>query len=124
DDEAVAIRDVSGELATIGLWGPLARDVVVAAGARADEIADDAIPMRRAGSVPVGPAPVHAARISYAGEHGWELTTTVEWAVTVWDRVIAAGAEPVGYRALDALRMEKGYRYYGTDLTMLDTPFE
>src|SRR6185369_13513440 len=48
----------------------------------------------------------------------------VEWAVTVWDRLRAGGAEPAGYRALDALRMEKGYRYYGTDLTMLDTPFD
>ena len=48
--------------------------------------------------------------------------------MTVWDRLRAAGAEfglePFGYRALDALRMEKGYRYFGTDLTMLDTPFE
>ena len=79
-----------------------------------------------AASIHVGPAPVLAARISYAGELGWELTTDAEWAVTVWDRLRAAGAahglEPFGYRALDALRMEKGYRYYGTDLTMLDTP--
>jgi 4-methylaminobutanoate oxidase (formaldehyde-forming) len=124
DDGSVTIRDVSGELATIGLWGPQARDVLIAAGAPADQVGNDAIPMRRAGAVQVGPARVHAARISYAGELGWELTTPVEWAVTVWDRVIAAGAEPVGYRALDALRMEKGYRYYGTDLTMLDTPYE
>ena len=75
-----------------------------------------------------GPAPVDAARISYAGELGWELTAPVDWAVTVWDRLRAAGAEfgleTFGYRALDALRMEKGYRYFGTDLTMLDTPFE
>jgi glycine cleavage system aminomethyltransferase T/glycine/D-amino acid oxidase-like deaminating enzyme len=124
DRETVAIRDVSGDLATIGLWGPQARDVLVAAGASADEVGNDAIPMRRAGGVHVGPAPVHAARISYAGELGWELTTPVEWAVTVWDRLSAAGAEPIGYRVLDALRMEKGYRYYGTDLTMLDTPYD
>jgi glycine cleavage system aminomethyltransferase T len=123
-DGGAAIRDVSGELATIGLWGPQARDVVVAAGAPADEVGNDAIPMRRAGSVHIGPAPVHAARISYAGELGWELSTPVDWAVTVWDRLRAAGAEPIGYRALEALRMEKGYRYYATDLTMLDTPFE
>ena len=84
--------------------------------------------MRRTSSIRIGPAPVDAARISYAGELGWELTTSVAWAVTVWDRLRAAGAEfdlePLGYRALDALRMEKGYRYFGTDLTMLDTPFE
>jgi 4-methylaminobutanoate oxidase (formaldehyde-forming) len=124
DGEVVTIRDVSGDPATIGLWGPRARDIVIAAGASADDVGNDAIPMRRSGPVRVGPAPVHAVRISYAGELGWELTTPVEWAVTVWDRLIEAGAEPIGYRALDALRMEKGYRYYGTDLTMLDTPYE
>jgi 4-methylaminobutanoate oxidase (formaldehyde-forming) len=128
DDEAVEIRDISGDFATIGLWGPRARDVLVAAGASSDEVGNDGLPMRRTRSIRVGPAPVDAARISYAGELGWELTTPVAWAVTVWDRLRAAGAEfglePLGYRALDALRMEKGYRYFGTDLTMLDTPFE
>ena len=89
DDEAVAIRDVSGDLATIGLWGPRARDVLVAAGAPADEVGNDAIPMRRTRAIRVGPAPVDAARISYAGELGWELTTPFEWAVTVWDRLRA-----------------------------------
>ncbi|MFL5711068.1 MAG: aminomethyltransferase family protein, partial [Chloroflexota bacterium] len=120
----VSIRDVSADLATIGLWGPRARDVAIAADAEANEVSDEAIPTRRAGPVHIGPAPVHAARISYAGELGWELTMPVDWAVTVWDRLRAAGAEPIGYRALEALRMEKGYRYYGTDLTMLDTPYE
>ena len=99
DDEAVSIRDVSGDLATIGLWGPRARDVLVGAGAAADEVSNDAIPMRRSRSIRVGPAPVDAARISYAGELGWELTTPVEWAVTVWDRLRAAGAD-VRSRAL------------------------
>jgi 4-methylaminobutanoate oxidase (formaldehyde-forming) len=128
DDEAIEIRDVSGDLATIGLWGPRARDVLVAAGASADEVGNDSLPIRRTRATRVGPAPVDAARISYAGELGWELTTPVEWATAVWDRLRTAGAEfglePFGYRALDALRMEKGYRYFGTDLTMLDTPFE
>ena len=94
----------------------------------ADDVGDAAIPLRRARPVRVGAAPVLAARISYAGELGWELTTDAAWAVAVWDGLRAAGAgaglEPFGYRALDALRMEKGYRYFGTDLTMLDTPFE
>ena len=128
DDGSVEIRDVSGDLATIGLWGPRARDILVAAGAVADEVGNEAIPMRRTRAIRVGRAPVDAARISYAGELGWELTTAVAWAVAVWDRLRAGGAdfglEPFGYRALDALRMEKGYRYFGTDLTMLDTPFD
>jgi glycine cleavage system aminomethyltransferase T/glycine/D-amino acid oxidase-like deaminating enzyme len=125
-DGTVEIRDVSGDLATIGLWGPRARDILAAM--TADDVSDSAIPARQARTVHLGEAPVLAARISYAGELGWELTTDVEWAVTVWDRLLAAGVphglEPFGYRALDALRMEKGYRYFGTDLTMLDTPFE
>jgi 4-methylaminobutanoate oxidase (formaldehyde-forming) len=128
DDEEASITDVSGDLATIGLWGARARDVLVGAGAADDEVGNDALPMRRTRRIRVGPAPVDAARISYAGELGWELTTPVTWAVGVWDRLRAAGAdvglEPFGYRALEALRMEKGYRYFGTDLTMLDTPFE
>jgi len=126
-DDPVSIHDVSGDLATIGLWGPHARDILAAA-ARGDDVGDAALPLRRWGSIQVAGAPVDAARISYAGELGWELTTDASWAVTVWDALWAAGSahgpQPFGYRALDALRMEKGYRYYGTDLTMLDTPFE
>ena len=91
DGEAATVRDVSGELATIGLWGPRARDVLVAAGTTADEVANDALPILRSRPIRIGPAPVDAARISYAGELGWELTTPVEWAVTVWDRLRAAG---------------------------------
>jgi glycine cleavage system aminomethyltransferase T/glycine/D-amino acid oxidase-like deaminating enzyme len=126
EDGPVTNRDVSGDLATIGLWGPRARDIL--AGTTTDDVGDAAIPLRQARTVRVGSAPVQAARISYAGELGWELTTPNEWAIVVWDHLRAAGAEvglePFGYRALDALRMEKGYRYFGTDLTMLDTPFE
>jgi glycine cleavage system aminomethyltransferase T len=126
DDEDVTLRDVSGELATIGLWGPHARGVLAAA--TDDAVDDEALPLRQARWIRVGPAPTLAARISYAGESGWELTTERAWAVAVWDRLREAGAdaglEPFGYRALDGLRMEKGYRYYGTDMTMLDTPFE
>ena len=69
-----------------------------------------------------------ASRISYAGELGWELSVDADGAVQVWDALRDAGRdhglEPFGYRALDALRMEKGYRYFGIDMTMLDTPDE
>lgn len=126
DDGGVTIRDVSDEVACLGVWGPRARDVLGAASA--DAVDDGALPLRQAHEIRVGSAPVLAARISYAGESGWELYTTREWAVAVWDGLMAAGAEhgiePFGYRALDALRLEKGYRYYGTDLTALETPDE
>jgi 4-methylaminobutanoate oxidase (formaldehyde-forming) len=128
DGDAVTLRDVSGEYATLGLWGPRARDILAAA--TPEDCDDEALPIRAARVVPVAGASVLASRISYAGELGWELTTEVASAVLVWDALVRAasdteaGLEPFGYRALDSLRIEKGYRYYGTDMTMLDTPFE
>ena len=75
--------------------------------------------------VSVGGAQVLAQRITYVGELGFELYVAREWAVQVWDAIVAAASpEPVGYHALDSLRMEKGYRYFGADLTSPDTPFE
>ena len=66
-----------------------------------------------------------AQRITYVGELGYELYLTREWAVQVWDELMrAASPEPVGYTALDSLRIEKGYRYFGADMTSSDTPFE
>ena len=69
-----------------------------------------------------------AQRITYVGELGYELYVPPEWAIQVWDRLRAAGEphglELGGYRALESLRMEKGYRYMGTDLTAGDTPYE
>ena len=124
-DGTVSIRDVSGDLAMIGLWGPKARAILAAV--TPDDVVDSTLPLRQARVIRVASAPVLAARISYAGELGWELTIDPSWAIAVWDQLIDAGVafglEPIGYRALESLRMEKGYRYFGTDLTMLDTPY-
>ena len=71
---------------------------------------------------------VFAQRVTYVGELGWEFYLEPPVAGQVWGRLMAAGRNlglrPGGYRALDSLRMEKGYRYYGTDLTLLDNPLE
>ena len=84
---------------------------------------DRALPFRRARHIEIGGADVLAQRITYVGELGYELYVTWPWAVQVWDRLMAAGAEhgitPGGYRALESLRLEKGYRYFGTDLTVV-----
>lgn len=126
DDAPVDIRDCSDSLAVIGLWGPCARDVLGAC--TGDDVSDAALPFRRARRIGMAGAPVLAQRITYVGELGYELYLAPEWAVQVWDRLMAAGAAcaitPGGYRALESLRLEKGYRYYGTDLTAADSPFE
>jgi 4-methylaminobutanoate oxidase (formaldehyde-forming) len=122
---AVEIRDVSDDLATVGLWGPRARDIL--ARATNDDVGDEALPVRQAREIAIAGTTVLAARISYAGELGWELTMPAADAAPVWDALWRSGAEdglePFGYRALDALRMEKGYRYYGVDMTMRDSVF-
>ncbi len=126
EDGAVEIRDCSDELAVIGIWGPASRTVLALC--TEDAVSDDALPFRHARTVDVGGAPVFAQRITYVGELGYELYVSPEWAVQVWDRLMAAGAShgvaPGGYRALESLRLEKGYRYFGTDLTSSDTPYE
>jgi glycine cleavage system aminomethyltransferase T len=126
DDGAVELRDASEDLAVIGIWGPRARDVLAAV--TEDDVGSRALPFRTARTIRIGGPEVLAQRITYVGELGFELYVAPDWAVQVWDRLLAAGEphgiEPGGYRALDSLRLEKGYRYLGTDLTAGDTPYE
>jgi 4-methylaminobutanoate oxidase (formaldehyde-forming) len=122
----VEIRDVTEDWTVIGLWGPRARRVL--AGVTANPVDDHALPPRQVRAVRIGEAKVLATRLSYAGELGWELTVAPAEASAVWDALLVAGAahgiEPIGYRALESLRLEKGYRYFGAELTPRETPFE
>jgi glycine cleavage system aminomethyltransferase T/glycine/D-amino acid oxidase-like deaminating enzyme len=125
-DAPVQITDRSEQLATIGLWGPRARDVLAAC--TDEDVSGRGLPFAHARSLSIGAAPVLAQRISYVGELGYELYVDPGWAVAVWDALMAAGAAhgitAGGYRALDSLRLEKGYRAFGSDLTASDTPYE
>jgi 4-methylaminobutanoate oxidase (formaldehyde-forming) len=72
--------------------------------------------------------PVLALRVTYVGELGWELYAPTEFALALWDTLRSAGRDhglmPCGYRAIDALRLEKGYRVWSSDITPDETPFE
>src|SRR5207248_11411436 len=119
----VAIADVSDELAVIGIWGPQARAALAAV--TSDDVSPEAFPFRTAKAIAIGGANVLAQRITYVGELGYELYVERALAVSVWDALLEAGRpEPVGYQALDSLRIAKGYRYFGTDLTASDPPFD
>ncbi len=125
-DPAVEIRETTDELSVIGMWGPSARAVLELV--TESDVSEAAFPVMNARRIRVGGAAVLAQRVTYVGELGWELYVDPAWAVQVWDRLVSAGRafgiRAGGYRVLDSLRMEKGYRYYGTDLTLLDNPFE
>ncbi|TME10273.1 MAG: aminomethyl transferase family protein [Chloroflexi bacterium] len=122
----VIVVDETERWTVIGLWGPRARDVL--AGVTSNRVDDAALPMRQVRALRIGEAKVLATRLSYAGELGWELTVAPPDAGALWDALLAAGAqhgiEPVGYRALESLRLEKGYRYFGAELTPRESPFE
>jgi glycine cleavage system aminomethyltransferase T/glycine/D-amino acid oxidase-like deaminating enzyme len=125
-DGPVEIRETTDELSVIGMWGPNARDVLERV--TDADVSEAGFPFMQARPIRIGGASAFAQRVTYVGELGWELYLEPGWAVQVWDRLMAAGKtfgiRAGGYRALDSLRMEKGYRYYGTDLTLLDNPFE
>jgi glycine cleavage system aminomethyltransferase T/glycine/D-amino acid oxidase-like deaminating enzyme len=126
DDDAVDLRETTDQLSVIGIWGPDARSVLQQV--TDDDVSEAAFPFMQARPIRIGGPTVIAQRVTYVGELGWELYLDPGWAVQVWDRLMTAGRafgiRPGGYRVLDSLRMEKGYRYYGTDLTLLDNPFE
>src|ERR1700674_1801002 len=126
DDPPVELKETTDQLSVIGMWGPDARSVLEQV--TDDDVSEPAFPFMQARPIRIGGPTVIAQRVTYVGELGWELSLDPEWAVQVWDRLMTAGRpfgiRPGGYRVLDSLRMEKGYRYYGTDLTLLDNPLE
>ncbi len=81
-------------------------------------------PYMSARELSVGGVPVLASRVTYVGELGWELYCPAEYGVRLWDALHVDGVTPGGYRAIDALRLEKGYRAWASDLNAETTPDE
>jgi len=125
-DDVVELRETTDELSVIGIWGPNARDLMERV--TDTDVSETGFPFMTAQEIDIGGKTALAQRVTYVGELGFELYLDPGWAVQAWDRLMSAGREfgirAGGYRALDSLRMEKGYRYYGTDLTLLDNPYE
>lgn len=126
DDGSVEVQDVTGAWACLGLWGPCAREVLQAV--TSDDVSNTAFPYMSARTITINGVEVLAQRVTYVGELGWELYMAPDQARRVWDALWAAGQpiglRPAGYKALDSLRLEKGYRYWSVDLTPSDNPYE
>lgn len=121
-----SLIDVTSAYTVISLMGPKARDVLVMV--TSDAVSNTAFPFGTMKHISVAGAPVRALRITYVGELGWELHIPVEFALTVYESLMQAGADygivNAGYRAIESLRLEKGYRAWGSDLTPDHTPLE
>ena len=116
-DGTVQVRDVTGALACVGLWGPRARDVV--ARVSGDDWSNASFPYYTMRAIAIGEVPVHALRVSYVGELGWELYASPEYGARLWELLWAAG-QPDGLvaagRAAFDVAAGEGYRLWGADM--------
>jgi 4-methylaminobutanoate oxidase (formaldehyde-forming) len=120
------LKDVTEDFGTLSLMGPKAREVLAAV--TDADVSNAAFPFGHVKEIAIAGHTVRALRVTYVGELGWELHVPIAATGEVFDALLKAGAargiRPVGYRALESLRMEKGYRAWGSDITPNDTPFE
>ena len=122
-DGSVRCSDVTARWACFALWGPRARDILA-------PLTDDPLDFAymRMRELAVGDVPVRALRVTFVGELGWELYCPTEYGAGLWSTLWHAGREhglvAGGYRAIDSLRLEKGYRVWAADITPDETPHE
>jgi len=125
-DSGLQLRNVTSQIAVLNLCGPLARDVLEKV--TLDDVSKSAFPFSTCNSITIGGATVLALRIGYVGELGWELHVPSEFLEHVYEQLWAAGQglgiKNAGYRAIEGLRLEKGYLYWGADITPDYNPFE
>jgi sarcosine dehydrogenase len=126
EDGSVEVTDVTERHAVVSLWGPDSRRTL--AKASGSDLSTPSFPYLTSRVIDVAGVEVRANRVSFAGELGYELVVAADSAGRVWDAVLAAGQEfgiePVGYYALNTLRLEKCFYYWGDDICPGDTPLE
>ncbi|CAM3935008.1 FAD-dependent oxidoreductase [Phaeobacter inhibens] len=118
--------DITSSNAVLSLMGPKARDILAAV--TRDDVSNDGFQFGTIRTIGIAGCPVQALRVTYVGELGWELHLPVEYAQTVYAALMGVG-QPLGlvdagYRAIESLRLEKGYRAWGSDIGPDHTPFE
>ncbi len=126
DDGSVVIDEVTAEHACLGIWGPRARDILQPL--TSADLSNDAFPYLTSGRIAVASVTCLALRVTYVGELGWELYCATDDGLALWD-AIWTGGTPLGmvaggYRAIDTMRLEKGYRVWSSDITPEDNPYE
>ena len=122
----VRVHDTTSQWACFGIWGPRTRDVLQPL--TPQDLGNEAFPYMNVREITVANVPVRALRVTYVGELGWELYCPSEYGMGLW-RALWESGEPQGmvaggYRAIDSMRLEKGYRVWGADITPDETPYE
>ncbi len=126
DGEQVFLTNVTSAYAVLGVMGPNSRKLL--SSLTGADLSNDAFPFLSSLEIEIGHAVVRATRITYVGELGWELYVPAEFATHVYDMLVSKGQEHgmrhAGIHAMESLRIEKGYRAWGLDVTDQDTPIE
>ena len=124
--DTVHIKDVTSGTVGLGLFGPHARKVVEKL--TNVDVSNEAFGYFKAKSLYLDQVPATLWRLSYVGELGYEIYTDADMALKLWDTLMEAGNEfgiiPAGRGAFNSMRLEKGYRSYGTDMTSEHNPHE
>ncbi|MQA61860.1 MAG: FAD-dependent oxidoreductase [Actinophytocola sp.] len=122
----VQLRDITAGTCCIGLWGPEARNLLQPL--TKQDFSRKAMGYFKSQQAYIGDVPVTAMRLSYVGELGWELYTTADMGRRLWDTLWEAGQRygviAAGRSAFNSMRLEKGYRSWGTDMTAEHGPYE
>jgi len=125
-DGSVQVEDVTSAYACIGLWGPKARTILQSL--TPADVSNATFPYMTARELAVGPVPCLALRVTYVGELGWELYCPAEFGLRLWDVLWEAGTPHGlvggGYKAVDSMRLEKGYRVWGADIGPEVDPYQ
>jgi glycine cleavage system aminomethyltransferase T/glycine/D-amino acid oxidase-like deaminating enzyme len=126
EDGSVQVEDVTSAYACVGLWGPAARSILQPL--TPTDLSHSAFPFMTARQLAIGSVPCVALRVTYVGELGWELYCPTEFGLRLWDTVWESGHDKGlvagGYKAVDSLRLEKGYRVWGSDIGPESDPFQ
>jgi 4-methylaminobutanoate oxidase (formaldehyde-forming) len=126
DGTHAVLTDVTGAWSVVSVMGPRARTLLARVSRAA--LDDDAFPFGACREIDIGIATALAVRRTYVGELGWELYVPVEMAATAYDTLCEAGEglglRDAGYYTIESLRLEKGYRAWGRELTPDHNPFE
>jgi sarcosine dehydrogenase len=122
-DGSARLTEVTSAYAVLNLQGPRSRDIL--AKVTDADLSNASFPYMSMREIRVGYAPVRAARVTYVGELGWELHVPMEYASHLYETLHGVGAiVDAGYKAIDSLRLEKRYLYWGADITPDHNPFE
>ena len=122
----VSVFDATSSEAVIGIMGP--RSLALLQDLSDEDLSQEAFPFSTVREISIGYNSVRATRVSFVGEMGWELSIPIEQAQAIYQTLVAAGNEfglvHVGHMALDSCRLEKGYKHWGHDIGIEDTPLE